>query len=170
MKLYYTFSKNNKIGSKLIRWFSGLLLKELDNIPSHVALVVECENLVMVFESAVFVGVRVVPLESWLSFNEICYVFPEENVQNDVSEIIAQSWNKGYDYLGVLYFIAAFINKKLFNKPFPKSNKWSSENRYFCTEIAAKLTGYDKHEMATPAKMCYDLLKIREAKKCQQVK
>jgi len=164
MKLYYAFSKNNKIGSKLIRWFSGLLLKKLDNIPSHAALIVECENLLMVYESAVFVGVRVVPLESWLNFNEICYVFPEEKVEKNVAEIIASSWNKGYDYLGVLYFIVAFVNKKMLNIPFPDRNKWSSENRYFCTEIVAKLTGYDKHEMATPAKMCYDLLQLRGAK------
>ena len=163
MKLYYAFSKNNKIGSKLIRWFSGLLLKKLDNIPSHVALIVESDNLVMVYESAVFAGVRVVPLESWLSFNEICYVFPEKKVQKNVASIIASSWSKGYDYLGVLYFVVAFLNKKLFNKPFPDRNRWSSENRYFCTEIVAKLTGYKNHEMATPAKMCYDLLKLREA-------
>lgn len=159
MKLYYVFSKNKKIGSKLIRWFSNLLLKELDNTPSHVAIIIVFEKLTIVYESAVFSGVRMVPLESWLRFNEICYLFEEQKIKKNIRKNLVSSWNKKYDYLGVLYFIVCFLNKKLFDKPFPKKNKWSSVNKYFCTEIVAKLTSYKKHEMTTPAKMCWDLLK-----------
>ena len=63
--LHYLFSKNEKIGSKIIRWATKHLVEAKD-VPSHVALLV---NERWVFESTLFTGIRVIPYKKWLEIN-----------------------------------------------------------------------------------------------------
>jgi 23S rRNA pseudouridine2604 synthase len=71
----YLFSRNKKIGSRLISWASGLLVKDLRKVPSHMAVLVEMDSLPegLVIESVFDAGVRIVPYKSWLRLNELCY-------------------------------------------------------------------------------------------------
>lgn len=161
MKLYYIFSKNDKIGSKIISYFSGLLVKDLYKVPSHVGLLIEFSDSKQKFviESVVSSGVRLVPYKSWLKINEECYVIQTQNLQtSEVFSTLVEVWNKKYDWFGLIYFSLNFLAHVLFKTPFSKTNKWSSSKRFFCTELVGKLEGYNKHSMTTPAKMCLDFL------------
>lgn len=162
MKVYHLFSRNQKYGSKLISWASGLLIKDLQKVPSHVAILIEIENVKesLVLESVLESGVRIVPYSCWLKHNEECYRIQHTKSKNldQIFEQFNEIWNKGYDWMGILYFGCCFIRNFLFKTPFPKTNKWQSKDRFFCTEAAAKLDGYDNYSMTTPAKMCSDLL------------
>jgi hypothetical protein len=155
VKVYYLFSRNKKVGSRLIAWASGLLL-EMDKVPSHVAL-----DQKFVAESVLNAGVRLIPYESWLKLNEECYKVSCSTAFKDANEVfavLADIWGKSYDWKGLTFFALCFLKHLLFKIPFPKENAWQDDDSYFCTEAAARLSGYDKHSMTTPAKMCLDFL------------
>lgn len=160
----YLFSRNKKIGSKLISWSSGLLLKGMNPVPSHVAVLLEFEgvNQPLVIESVLESGVRLAPYESWKRLNEELYKVKctqGPRCQKKVFAFIDELWGKKYDWFGILYFAWRFILHFLFKIKFPSENKWESIDRFFCTEAAAKIAHYDKYSMVTPAKMCWDFLK-----------
>jgi hypothetical protein len=163
MKIYFVFSRNKKIGSRLISWASGKLLPEMQKVPSHVAVLIEFDESAepFVIESIVGHGVRIIPLSCWLNINELCYKIPckTQFSVSDISFVLVDIWDKKYDKMGILFFSYCFLMHFIFKTPFPEKNKWQSDDRYFCTEAAAKLTGYKKHGMVTPAKMCHDLMK-----------
>ena len=158
MKIYYIYSRNKLIGSRLISWASGLLIKDLEKIPSHVAVLVEGKKFSLVFESVLSGGVRIVPFTKWLEKNEICYQIEETR---DVSPFgyINSLWGKGYDYPGIIYFAWRFVLYFLFKAPFPKTNRLESKSRFFCNELVGEMYGYKNYSMVTPAKMCSDMLK-----------
>lgn len=163
MKVYFVFSRNKKIGSRIISWASGKLLPDMQKVPSHVAVMLEFDEYSEPFivESIMGTGVRIIPLSSWLKINELCYQIQCKTQLSisDISSIIVDIWDKDYDKLGILFFGCCFLKHFLFKVPFPKTNLWQSNDKYFCTEAAAKLAGYDKHGMVTPAKMCWDLIR-----------
>lgn len=159
MKVYCLFSRNEKIGSRLISWASSLLIKDLEKIPSHMAVLIETEEQ-WVFESTFQSGVRIVPYEKWKQINEECYKIEStrEDVKIDVIRKVNELWGKGYDWSGISYFTLRFILYYLFKIPFPKENAWQTKNRYFCNELGAVVIGYQNYSMVTPAKICKDLL------------
>jgi hypothetical protein len=162
MKLYYVFSKNNKIGSRIISWGSGLLVKDLDKVPSHSAVLIIQDNYEsFVFESTFNSGIRIVPYANWLKINEECYKIPYPNNidSNAIFRVVHELWGKKYDWFGVLYFTLCFIVHFLFGSPFPKENAWQSNDKYFCNELTGEISGYKRYSMTTPAKVCSDFLK-----------
>lgn len=162
-KLYYLFSRNQKIGSKIISWASGTLVKDLEKVPSHMAILIEVNGIPdLVFESTLSSGVRIVPYKNWLEINEECYKIPciKQRKVDEIFNLVHEYWGKKYDWLGILYFIPCFIAHFLFKVPFPKENAWQQENRYFCNELGGEIAGYEKYSMVTPAKMCSDFLKM----------
>lgn len=163
MKTYYLFSRNQKLGSRLIAWASGLLVKDLEKIPSHVAILMEFEGVreSFVAESVLETGVRLIPYSVWLEKNELCYKIPckQKRTVDEIFTILNSIWGKDYDWMGIAFFSLAFIKHLLFKKCFPKENAWQKEDKFFCSEAAGKLSGYEKTGMATPAKMCSDFLK-----------
>lgn len=159
VKVDYVFSRNKKIGSRLIAWASGLLIKDLDKVPSHVAVLLD-DYLIM--ESTLMGGVQCLPYSYWKQKHEECYRIPCEQVKRDreqIAEVFESVYGKGYDYLAVLFFVQCFLAHWMFKKPFPKENKWESKDKFMCTEFAGRLSDYNKHSMTTPAKMCSDFLK-----------
>lgn len=98
MRLFYLFSRNEKVGSKLIAWASGLLVKDLERIPSHVAILLEFEGIKeqFVIESVLESGVRIIPLSVWLSKNELCYKIPceKETSLDEIFEVLNSIWGK----------------------------------------------------------------------------
>lgn len=160
----YLFSRNEKIGSKVIARASGLLVKDLERIPSHVAILIEFEGVSQKFviESVLESGVRIIPFSVWLNKNELCYQIPCEKKRtlDEVFEVMNSIWGKKYDWRGIGFFSIAFIRHFLFKTPFPEKNEWQRDDYYFCSEAAGILSGYKKTGMATPAKMCSDFLKM----------
>jgi hypothetical protein len=163
MKLYYLFSRNKKLGSRLIAWASGLLVKDLEKIPSHVAILIEIEGLQeqFVIESVLESGVRIIPWSVWNHKNELCYKIPctQPKTLDEIFEEVNAIWGKKYDWPGIAFFGLSFIRYLLFKTPFPQNNAWQSNDKFFCSEAAGRLSGYEKTGMATPAKMCSDFLK-----------
>lgn len=162
-KVYYLFSKNKKIGSKLISWGSSLYkedITELNNgIPSHVAVLFgDC----LVIESTLATGVRLIPYNKWLEINEELYKLECPHDFNILEEkkkdLLFEMWGKKYDWFGILYFAKCMLKKYLFNTELPETNKWERENYFFCTEFAGRLSEYN-YSMTTPAKMCNYFLK-----------
>ena len=163
MKLYYLFSRNEKIGSRLIAWVSGLLIKDLDKVPSHMAMLIDVGlSESFVFESTLESGVRILPYSSWLKINEECYKIQCSQTLNldEVLSKVGQYWGRDYDWMGIAYFGLCFIKHLVFKAPFPKENKWQSEDKYFCNELGGEIANYPKYSMVTPAKMCSDFLKM----------
>lgn len=168
VKLSYLFSRNNKIGSKLIAWASGLLITELDKVPSHMALLIEIEGLPdgLVLESVLEAGVRIVPYQKWLEINEECYKIacPNTRTIQEIFDSIHEYWGKKYDWPGIAFFALCFVAHLLLKIPFPKDNAWQSDDKYFCNELGGELAGYKKYSMVTPAKMCLDFLRMTNGK------
>lgn len=168
MKIYYIFSKNDQIGSKLISWASGLLVKDLDKTPSHMAILIEFEKdeASLVLESVFQTGVRIVPYSKWLEINEQCYKIPcpTKRSLTEILSWINLYWGRKYDWSGVLYFALCFVAHLLFKTPFPNENAWQSEEKFFCNELGGKIAEYERYSMVTPAKMCSDFLKLYNKK------
>lgn len=157
MKVDLLFSRNKKCGSKLIAWASALLVKDLEKVPSHVAVLLD-DNFVI--EAVLHGGVRMLPFSQWLQINELCYRIPGgEKSSEEVAKEYESCWGKSYDWLGLCFFGLCFIKHLLFGTPFPKENAWQKDDAFFCIEFAAGLSNYKKFDMTTPAKMCSDLLK-----------
>lgn len=159
MSIHYLFSSNNKIGSKAIAWGSSLYpnhIKNLTNgIPSHVAVLLNNE---FVIESVLESGVRIVPYKKWREINKELYKIKEDVPNYElVKDLLLEMWGKKYDWLGILYFAKCMFCHLVCKSELPQSNKWESENRFFCTEFAGRLSGHN-YQMTTPAKMANDLL------------
>lgn len=167
--LHYLFSRNDKIGSKAISWGSSLFkedIKYLDQnkIPSHVAVLIDEQ---FVIESTLTTGVRVIPYSRWLEINEELYKIKciQDISQLEAAnyELLTEVWGKGYDWFGIAYYAQRMARYFLFKTHLPAKNRWERENYFFCTEFAARLSGYN-YSMTTPAKMCSDYIYLT---KCQ---
>lgn len=146
----FLYSKNNKIGSRLISWaarFENLSYKE--DKPSHVALLLDNG---LVIESTFKEGVRIVPFEAWSKINQTIM-----SIKLDVPDTLLYKetyglWGKKYDWAGIIYFAICYLGLILFKRPLPHKNKWQTSNKYMCTELVGKLTDTPYH-MVSPAKM-----------------
>ena len=158
MKVDYLFSRNDKLGSKVIAWAAKYEnLPHLDNgVPSHAAVLLDG---MWVFESTMLGGVRVVPYSEWLKFNEELYKIPctEPRHSRDVLKIAASLWGRDYDFTGISFFAWRYFGLMLFKRALPSVNRWQNPNKHFCTEFMAKLWGQDL-SMSSPAKICSQLL------------
>jgi hypothetical protein len=163
MNLHYLFSRNQKIGSRLISWGSSLFKEHItnlepDKVPSHVAVLID-ETYVI--ESTMTTGVRVIPYNKWQEKNEELYKIPciqnKRLLVEKTKMVLFEVWGKKYDYVGIIYFTYCMIKHLVFKSCLPDKNKFERENYYFCTEFAARIGNYN-YSMTTPAKMCNDFL------------
>ena len=108
MELYYLFSRNQKVGSKLIAWASGLLVKDLEKVPSHMAILIRLDNCkeTLVFESVLNGGVRIIPYSVWKTHNELCYKIKCSSTLdlNKIFVYVNEMWGKKYDWPGIAFF------------------------------------------------------------------
>lgn len=151
--VHYLFSKNSKIGSRLIRWGTAFLCPwvKYEDVPSHVAILVDGK---WVLESTLTTGVRIIPYSTWKQINtEICKLqCLQEREFSNIKDFYRAIELKTYDYPGILYFSWRIILKKLFNIDLPKENKWQSDDKYFCSEVIGKMTGLD-YQMTSPVQL-----------------
>lgn len=150
--VHYLFSKNKKIGSKIISWGTKHLEKT-PVTPSHIAILV---NNRWVHESTLETGVRVLSYNKWKSINQEIAKIPCEKEFRDYSEIkkvYKEIKNKKYDWSGVVYLgFYVFLNK-VFKTTIPKVNKWNNPDKYFCCEAVEKITGIESTEMKAPVNL-----------------
>lgn len=154
----YLFSKQDKIGSRLISWASGKLLPHINPVPSHIAVLI---NNKFVFESTLDKGVHISFYNKWREKNNLLYLL-NDTKQYDMSQIkgiYKPMIGKKYDYTGIMYFSIRFLLKFMFNYTIPSLNKWQNKNRYFCCEAVGELLEIP-YEMRTPAKMYEELTKL----------
>lgn len=160
MKIQYLFSRNKKIGSKLIAWASKYENLDLEHIPSHGAILI---NEKMVVESVFGSGVRIVPYHKWKEINEELYKIDCEQGPRSSTDIVTQMmglWGKPYDWNGIAYFAYRFIRLIMFKETMPKKNKWERASHLFCIELIGKVSGL-YYSMTSPSKMCAKLLEKR---------
>ena len=151
----YLFSKNNKIGSRLIRWGTAHLAPEIDysNVPSHVAILI---NNRWVFESTLSSGVRVIVYSKWLEINEEVSKIPYQHKEVEykhIKKIFKDINQKKYDWAGVSYLGLQLGKNKFLNLEISRINKWENKDRYFCSEAVATLIGMENHSMKAPVQM-----------------
>lgn len=155
--VHYLFSRNNKIGSKIISWGTEHLEPSIYNTPSHAAILV---NNRWVHESTLETGVRVISYQKWLEINEEVAKIPCTKTSRDYSEIkniFQEIRDKKYDYPGVIYMGGYVAANKYFDVDIPKENKWESSNKYFCCEAVQKLAGLEPASMKAPVQMMVEL-------------
>lgn len=158
MKVDYLFSRNNKIGSRLIAWASGYEKTGLVEVPSHVAVLI---NDQWVVESTLSTGVRLIPYTRWLQINEELVKIPCRKERHGIEalEITERLWDKKYDWMGIFFFAYRFAQLILFNRSLPKRNRWHDKRKYFCTEFVGELTGED-YSMYSPARLAQKFIEL----------
>ena len=160
MKTEYLFSRNEKIGSKLISWGSSLFKSDVTNldgkIPSHVAVLIDDT---FVIESTLSTGVRVIPFSEWEKHNETLFRLPTRGTftKEEVQSLLFEMYGKDYDWLGIAFFAKTILLYFLFKTKVPEFNNWEQEDKFFCTEFAGRLDGHVDYSTTTPAKMCNNL-------------
>lgn len=155
--VHYLFSKNKKIGSKLIRFITKSLgNKSFYNTPSHTALLL---NNKWVIESTIEKGLKIDSYSNWKKRNtELSKILSKEKWYFGKIKTLYRSIDgEKYDYLGVLYFAWRIILKLSLRIEFPKINKWHNPDRYFCTEVIGRMTGED-YQMTSPVELMEKLL------------
>lgn len=156
VKIHYLFSKNNKIGSKVISWATNHQYN-FKITPSHVAILI---NDRWVFESTLFTGVRVIPYKKWVTFNDEVAKIQSSQLYDysEIKTIYKQIQNKKYDWLGAAYLGIWLILNKFFKTKIPKINRWESKDLYFCCEGVAIILGLSYFAMRSPADVLVDVL------------
>lgn len=150
MKIEYLFSKNNKLGSRLIAWAAKYEHLGLEDNPSHIAILI---NEMFVLESTLTTGVRIIPYQSWLKINTPVAKLPSGIANGKAArDILISKWGAKYDWLGLLYFALQYIKLICFKKDMDAINKWESSEKMFCTEYASLLSGQNL-SMKSPARV-----------------
>jgi hypothetical protein len=150
VKVSYVFSKNTKIGSKLIVWATRFLAKDPNIVPSHCALLL---NNKYILESTLEKGVNVRVFSEWLEHNELVACLDDGIIEYEA--IKAQFLgikNKKYDYPAIVYFGITLLLCKFLGIPIPKRNILQSKNKYFCCEIIGKLNDQN-YQMTSPVEV-----------------
>lgn len=157
MKVYYLFSNNKKVGSKLISWGSSFFspTKDIKDIPSHAAILIQDGLDGIVIESTMLTGVRIIPYRNWkLINNEVAKIQCRQKV--NIAEKISNMWGKKYDWIGLVSFSYYLIKSLITEEELPKNNKWQRKNSYICTEFVGEIENID-YEMKTPDMMLQEL-------------
>ena len=150
VKIDVLFSRNEKIGSKLISWGTSHL-SSFEKTPSHVALLI---NNRWVHESTLDTGIRVLTYEKWKEINEEVYKheYPIEYSYDQIKAMYRDLKGRKYDWVGVLYFTWFVGMSKLFGGSIPKINKWEDPNKYFCCEVVGELARLE-YSMTSPVQL-----------------
>lgn len=157
VEVWVIFSRNKKIGSKLISWGTKHLSSTPPPIPSHAAFLIEER---WVFESTIEKGISVSTWSKWSEKNELLDMIYLGEYDYDVIKALYRDLDGlKYDYLGVIYLGIKVLLNKLLKLPIGWRNLLESDKRYFCSEVIESLIGYDL-SMVSPFQL-RDLLRSR---------
>jgi hypothetical protein len=152
-RIHYLFSKNQKIGSYIIRLGSYLVNDydfDFNNIPSHVAVLVDDTYVI---ESVMSGGVRIIPYNHWLEHNTQIMKLSANSIIECPRDLMFEMWGKPYDKVGILRFAIDIVVSKLFKLPMPDKNEWEQEDAFFCTEFASRIYDGDTGSTRTPVQL-----------------
>lgn len=164
VKVEYIFSRNEKIGSKVIRWGTQHLTSIPPHlVPSHVAILV---NERWVLESTLNKGVQVDTYERWKARNVQVGRFESARRWefSELKERFKPLKDKCYDWPGVLYFAWRVGLNLLLGLEIGSSNPWESEDRFFCSEVVGSMLGID-YSMISPVQIMYECKELGLHKK-----
>ena len=161
--VHYLFSRNDKIGSRVISWATAHL-EDIKDTPSHTALLI---NNRWVHESTLETGVRVISYEKWKKINtEVCKI--ESSVKRSypiIKDMYRELRDRKYDWKGVIYQGIYIVLNKFLDKEIPEDNLMEDPEKYFCCEVVGRLTNID-YSMKAPVQLMVELDgKIKNAKK-----
>lgn len=128
------FSKNNKIGSYLIRWGT-------EGDCSHFA--VEFDDC-FVLQSNMKQGVNALSSNEFFQHNELVHSI-QYNLTLEQEEQIYKVMIKklagkvSWDFMAALFWMKEIIKHRIFDSPIPKVNAWGDPNRMMCIELASQL-------------------------------
>jgi hypothetical protein len=157
------FSSSPKIGARIISGGTAHLAPEVNQAPSHVALLV---NGRWVHESTGKTGVQVLSYPQWLQMHrEVARIPQPAREYQEIADQYRKIKGKKYDYLGIVFFalalIPSFLAYHLFGaKDFmlPKVNMFQNPNKYFCCEALGYLLG-KCYSMHAPVQVLSELLR-----------
>ena len=128
------FTKNNKIGSRLIMWGT-------EGDCSHFA--VEFDDCV-VLQSTMHQGVSLTSKNEFIKKNEIVHEIKfnttlenEELVWKPLVKRLAG--NVEYDFPALVYWCWCIIKHRIFGSPIPLINKWGDPRKFMCIELSSEL-------------------------------
>jgi len=128
------FSKNNKIGSYLIRWGT-------EGDCSHFA--VEFDDC-FVFQSNMKQGVNAISSQDFFAHNELVHSI-KYNVSLELEEQIWKILSKKlvgktkWDIMAGLFWAKEVIMHRITGREMAKINAWGDPNKMMCIELAAEL-------------------------------
>lgn len=153
IKIEYLFTESRdpkKVGSRLIKWGTGKLHPEIQSC-SHVAL--KIGNLVL--ESTLSNGVDLVPYKYWIKQHKVVHAFlcpASRHPEDIIDKAINVTYNKSYDWFGIMFFSWRMLGFILLNRPLPQINRWHSVSKFFCVEVISAITGENYH-MTSPVQL-----------------
>lgn len=167
MKVEYLFtiSRSKKAwGSKLIQWGTRFIHPELTPC-SHVA--VKMGELVL--EATLEKGVDIIPYDLWIKKNKVIYSFKcsiNRDIHSILKETLNHTYDKKYDWFGILFFAWRILGFIILNRPLPSVNRWHDSNKFFCVEVIGKITG-ENYQMMSPIQLVkhFKDLKLKEVSK-----
>lgn len=123
------WTKSNTSFSKFIRFLTG-------EDCSHFSFAFMNDGIV--FESNLL-GTHPTFLQTTLKTHTVMHELDleiSESVYNSVwDKVINMFDGRNYDYLGAMYLGIYKLKRKIFGSPIPNSNKWQSDNKFFCDEV-----------------------------------
>jgi hypothetical protein len=155
VKIDILFSRNCKIGSRLISWASSKTAP-LYPTPSHVAILV---NSKWVFQSTLEKNVHIISYKEWLTINEQLYQIDiqEDHEFSQIKALFRSLEGKKYDWGGIAYYSIRWALNQGFGLRMPKTNIFQSKDKYFCCEVAGMLLKQD-FSMDNPADVYFKLI------------
>lgn len=155
VSVFVLFSKNDRIGSKIIRFFTKNENKYKIPTPSHVALLIDER---WVFESTAEKGIHITPYSKWLNNNEICFItYLNDYPYEFIKKLYRSLDQKKYDWLGLIYLSIWTVLNRLFCVSLPERNCLERSDKYFCTEVLEHLIDKDL-SMYSPTKVMIHLI------------
>lgn len=141
------YSKNSKIGSKLISWGTKKEGQKDGTIPSHYFMVFFRK---IVLEARLESGVQLTYWGTFKGHNDIVKLFipigeqeSREQKGHMFNNILKMSHGKPYDKRAVAYFGWRIFLLKYFGKPLPAKNKYNDQDKFFCDELYSLVSGKD---------------------------
>jgi len=165
--MIFIWTKNNLIGSKLIRW-------GLDEPCSHFAICFfeERGDSAPVVESRLGHGAQPSWFGDFCDRNEIVHALQGPSISgreesSRFHSVSSQLQGRSYDKYGILYWVYAVSMRKFFGKKLPGKNQWGRNELVYCVEVLETMPIYLKElgvdladfdlEMTSP-EMMYNML------------
>lgn len=137
------FSRNDKIGSRLISWGTKHEGEKIKETPSHLSLLFFSS---LMLESVLGEGVRLNYLRTFHKKNQILAAFQwkKGSVSEDYipfKKVARLYHGQKYDWMGILWYSFAVLRHKIFKTGISKKNRWEKADKKFCTECLEPFVG-----------------------------